>query len=165
MAKGRSVTRVPSVEEIQRLNELREAREKGIEPPIRASVVRIEAPPVGVIPTDQTPPKTLAEVEEKTHLTVAEILKREQIDPIEELLTMYNERDEDPDSPNYGKFVMSRAERVSLMKEIMRYQHPTLKAVEHKGNVADQKITVVLMMPDGSQHHKNVAQRGEVLDA
>jgi hypothetical protein len=164
--------RVPTIEEIKEINRRRNT--PGYEPQPTPSTpaggsskpvtIKIDSPPVGVIPVDQTPTQTLAKVEGKS-LCVSEILAQHDINPVEELLAMYNERVEDPESPDYGKFVMSRSERVSLMKEIMKYQHPTLKAVEHKGNADDRRITVVLMMPDGTSHHKDVEQRGKVIDA
>ena len=126
--------------------------------------IRIPSPPVSLTPVDQTPSETLSRVEGRS-LSISQILESHDINPVEELLAMYNERVGDPEDPNYGKFVMSRAERVSLMKEIMKYQHPTLKAVEHKGNPDDKRITVVLMLPDGTKMHKDVEQRGKVIDA
>ena len=124
--------------------------------PTHAHVVRLESPPVGTEPTDQTPPKqTLAAVGGSS---LSEILERHDIEPIEELITMYHERDEE------GKFVMSPAERRSLMKELLKYKHPQLKAVEHKGRPEDNRITVVIQMPDGSRAATQVEQRGKVVD-
>ena len=175
MAAKRQYTpkqRVPTIEEIQEINRRRNT--PGYEPqPTPATpaggsakpvTIKIDSPPVGVIPVDQTPPQTLSNEVGKS-LCVSQILDQHGINPVEELIAMYNERVEDPESPDYGKFVMSRAERVSLMKEIMKYQHPTLKAVEHKGSADDRRITVVLMMPDGSKQVNDVAQRGKVIDA
>jgi len=164
MARRKQDSRIPTVEEIQAFNKRREELRTGVvsAEPIKAQVIRIATPPVSEKPVDQTPQTLSNEVRK---MSVTEILEQNDINPIEELLAMYNEREEDPDSPNYGKFIMSRGERVSLMKEIMKYQHPTLKAVEHKGGDTDRRITVVLMMPDGSSHSQKVEQRGKVIDA
>lgn len=183
MATGKTI--VPTIEELRERNRLREMKTpaKGSgnpvtfevpapivgEDPIKAHAVRIETPPVGVIATDQTPKQTLANEEIKVlsqrKITVAEILARHDLDPVEEMLAMYNERVEDPNSPDYGKFVMTRAERLSIMREILKYQHPTLKAVEHTGDKESNRITVILQMPDGSREHKDIAARGKILDA
>ena len=170
---ARQPQKVPTVDEIQEIIRRRQAgepwktsaeqvMEKEKPTPTRARVVRIANPPVSLIPQDQTPPKTLSTVDKRKSVT--DILAEFGLDPIDELLSMYNERIEDPESPDYGKFVMSRAERVSLMKEIMKYQHPTLKAVEHKGSTDDRSITVVLMMPGGDRVEQKVEQRGKAID-
>lgn len=183
MATGKTI--VPTIEEIQERNRLRAMKTpakgsgepcivqvpepiKG-EDPIKAHAVRIETPPVGLIATDQTPNQTLAPGNMKMVApikdTVAQILARHDLDPVEEMLSMYNERVEDPDSPDYGRFVMTRAERLSIMREILKYQHPTLKAVEHTGDRESNRITVVLQMPDGSRSEKEIAARGKIIDA
>lgn len=97
--------------------------------------------------------------------TVGDILEEAGIDPTEELIEMYNRRIEDPNSPDHGKFAMSQSERVSIMRELLKYQHPTLKAVEHTGNTEDNRIVVVLQMPDGSRTQQHVESRGKVTDA
>lgn len=175
MARPKAI--IPTIEEIQERNRLREQKTpaKGTNQPVTIEVpdpfvgeptpgmnqvTRISEPPPQIV----TPSQTLSPVTSEKRLSVADILKQHDINPVEELLTMYNERVEDPNSPDHGKFVMTRAERVSLMKEILRYQHPTLKAVEHKGDPESNKITVVLMMPDGTRSESTAAQRGKVID-
>jgi len=163
---GVSTTRVPTVAEIQ--ERLKQKADPNYVPQptevtpaagsIKPVTIRLDDPPPALVD-----PKTLSARSEKS-LCVSQILEQHGIDPVEELIAMYNERVEDPNSPDYGKFVMSRSERVSLMKEILRYQHPTLKAVEHKGNADDRRVTVVLMMPDGTSHRNDVEQRGKVVD-
>jgi hypothetical protein len=178
MARPKAI--IPTVEEIQERNRLRAEKTpaKGTNQPISIpipepftgepldttpgmnQVTRISEPPPEIV----TPNQTLSNVVAEKRLSVTDILKQHDINPVEELLAMYNERVEDPDSQDYGRFVMTRAERVSLMKEILRYQHPTLKAVEHKGDPESNRITVVLMMPDGSRSEQTTAQRGKVID-
>lgn len=175
MARPKAI--IPTVEELQERNRLRAQKTPaaGTNQPITIKVpepftgeptpgmnqtVRINSPPAEIV----TPNKTLSPVVSEKRLSVTDILKQHEINPVEELLTMYNERVEDPDSQDYGKFVMTRAERVSLMKEILRYQHPTLKAVEHKGDPESNRITVVLMMPDGSKSEPTSAQKGVTID-
>lgn len=175
MARPKAI--IPTVEELQERNRLRAQKipAAGTNQPITIEVpepftgeptpgmnqvTRISDPPPQVV----SPNQTLSPVTSEKKLSVTDILKQHDINPVEELLAMYNERVEDPDSPDYGRFVMTRAERVSLMKEILRYQHPTLKAVEHKGDPESNKITVVLMMPDGSRSESTAAQRGTLID-
>jgi hypothetical protein len=95
---------------------------------------------------------------------VALILKEQGIDPIIELTDAYNARDEDPESINYGKFLMPPVERRALMKELLKYVHPQLKSIDHQGNGGGNKVIVVLQMPDGSQSVKEVEARGKQID-
>jgi hypothetical protein len=164
-----AITRVPTVAEIQERMKQRADPAYVPQPTentpaagsIKPVTIRLDDPPPDVVSN-----KTLSlSARSERSLCISQILEKHDIDPVEELITMYNERNEDPESPDYGKFVMSRSERVSLMKEILKYQHPTLKAVEHKGNADDKRVTVVLMMPDGSTHRNDVEQRGKVIDA
>lgn len=158
--------RVMDVEELKKFWAQKEAMERGEEPPTveKAHVIRIDTPPVGTVPTDQTPAnKTLTDGEGKS-LSISDVLAQHDINPIDELLRMYNERVEDPNSPDNGKFVMAPPERRALMKELLKYTHPQLKAVEHKGNAGGNQIVVVLKMPDGSVQHKEFEQRGKVVD-
>lgn len=172
-----------SVEEIieqQRLKDGLAAQMTGTEPvvveapvvpvmedePLKASVVRLDSPPVGVIPTDQTPTKTLLPEEvDGGRRDVSQILEEAGIEPLDELLAMYNERVDDPGSKDHGKFVMSPGERRALMKELLKYKHPQLKSVEHTGNGGDNRVVVVLQMPDGTQKSHAVEARGKVIDA
>lgn len=179
----RARTIVPTVEELRERNRIREqfttpaAGKSGsctvhvppaivgdsVPPP--SPTIRIDSPPPEYVTAEESPSKTLSPVgRPQKQKTVSDILNEHDINPVEELIAMYNERNEDPDHPDYGKFIMSRAERVSIMREILKYQHPTLKAVEHKGDPESSKITVVLMMPDGSRTERDVAQRGKIID-
>lgn len=99
----------------------------------------------------------------RERLGLQQILEAEGIDPVKELLDAYNERVDDPGSPDHGKFVMSPGERRSLMRELLKYTHPQLKSVDHSGTI-DNKLTVVLRMPDGTTHAKDVEQRGKPID-
>lgn len=124
---------------------------------IKAQVQRIESPPVGLTPVEQTPNETLSSLTEKRVHDISAVLSAAGIDPVQELIDAYNERDDE------GKFVMSAQERRSLMKELMKYTHPQLKAVDHSGTI-DKRVVVVLEMPDGSTRNVN-ANRQPTIDA
>jgi len=175
MAK-REKQRVPSVEEIQELQrrkkELATATIGATGPvmikaplnmsnePRMGAAVRISTPPVGLVATDQSP-KTLSP---DKPASLGDILISQDLDPAAELLRMYNEREEDINSPDYGKFVMKPNERRHLMLELLKYTHPQLKSIDHKG-MTNNAVTVILNMPDGTQSHKQVESRGKVIDA
>jgi hypothetical protein len=154
-------TVVPTVAELLERDRLREEAKKA--PPIIDGAISVMAPAEikGEDIKPALPSKTLSS---EVSRSVAQILEEFQIDPVEELLAAYNERVEDPDSPDHGKFVMTRAERVSIMKEILKYRHPTLKATEHKGSADDRSITIVMMMPDGTKTETMTEARGKVID-
>lgn len=180
--------RVMTVEEIQALKATKDgiaAQMKGAEAvfvdvPVEVKTVRddwkdevppakaypIETPPLGpganVVNTTKT---LLSEVPtEEEQKTVSAILEKAGINPVEELVRMYEEKVDDPEDPNFGKFVMSPGERRALMKEMLKYTHPQLKSVEHTGNGADNKLVVVLQMPNGEERAQEVEKRGKVID-
>lgn len=162
-----AITRAPTVEEILEIKRKKAALSDqmvGTEPvmvdaPIIAPVQRMT--PVGLVPVDQTPTETLSN--QGGRREIQRILEEAGIDPVAELIAAYNERVDDPLSPDNGKFVMAPHERRTLMKEMLKYTHPQLKAVEHTGT-DDKRITVVLQMPDGSRSSQEVQARGKVID-
>lgn len=99
----------------------------------------------------------------RSGLVVSQILENAGINPVQELVDAYMEREDDPMSDNFGKFKMSPGERRSLMKEMLKYTHPQLKNIDHSGTV-DNRITVIIKMPDGSMSSQDVAQRGKPID-
>lgn len=140
--------RVPTVEELKE----RMAKAKELETATKGATmpITVEGPKDLLKPAE--PKKTLSDA------AVSEILALNEIDPLQELLDAYNERDDD------GSFVMSRAERTSLMKTLLEYHRPKLKSVEHKGDPVKNQLTIVLAMPDGSCQIKQVEKRGEAID-
>lgn len=125
--------------------------------PDRLDVARAETPPPKALPMNGRSNQTLSQPKEAFITTLAKALAAQEIDPIEELVTMYKERDEE------GNFVMSRGERSALMKDLLQYIHPKLKAVEHRGQ-EDRSLTVVLVMPDGTSQQRQVERRGDPID-
>ena len=164
-------TEAKSVEEIKEILRLKQALKGAvvgtapvyIETPVveKQKPVRISTP---LLPNKEIDQTLSTHTSTPKKMAVADILAEANIDPVKELLDAYNERIDDPGSPDHGKFVMSPGERRALMKEMLKYTHPMLKSVEHTG-MGDNKIVVVLNMPDGSMKTQEIEARGKVINA
>ena len=86
--------------------------------------------PSVVVPRKLTPAQRRAKIDE--------VLEEYGIDPVRELLEMYNETDQN------GDYVMSSKERKALMQEMLQYMTPKLKAVDMRAAVkGDINVNIV----------------------
>lgn len=97
-----------------------------------------------MLPPEEEIKQTLSK---PTREELLDILDRNKLDPVQELIDMYHDRDED------GELTMKRGERIALMKELMKYVHPQKKTTDG-GNRGQGNLVVVLNMPDGSQDQR-----------
>lgn len=122
--------KVVSVEEIRA-----RLQRKGMiapDPAKAAAVTKSEQSiePTVVVPRKLTPAQRRAKIDE--------VLAEYGIDPVRELLEMYNETDQN------GDYVMSPKERKALMQELLQYMTPKLKAVDMRAAVkGDINVNIV----------------------
>lgn len=96
------------------------------------------------VASDETERPTNEKIRKATAMNVdfraqlSQILEEEETHPLRELIAMYKLKNED------GSYALPMKERVAIMKELLQYVGPKLKAVDIKKEIkSDMKITIV----------------------
>lgn len=167
-------TRVPSVEELRRLQRAREAAlELGIRRPDQAQVCVVVKEPT------QVAEKKIHEVEKKVNGLIEKVaararrtpmelreallsvFERDDFSPVEELYGLYKKRDDTA----LGHF-LTADQRIKILSELTSYVLPKLRTVEHSGRVEhSHKITVLRFGEDGKVTSEPMGERRKLDNA
>lgn len=133
-------TPVPTVEDIQRLNEERQRTQAApVVPKLQHELaVRQLEEKVRALQSQLSLSLPEALTPAKLREGLDEILKRFGVEPVEEVIKILTDRDE------AGRYHLTAKDRAHLWMELMQYRMPKLRSMEHSGTV-DANLTLVVM--------------------